>query len=230
MKDIFYSELAKSPGEHYKLVKDIYNEAFADDERVPFERLQHWLAGLHSNASATLVAVMDGGTVVGMGSAIYFSQKNIGYLPYLAVRSDLRGQGYGQQIVLWLLGWIEQKARLVDNGAPRMTFWEVRDPSDAPNEEERNLRLRLIGFYSRLGARTIPITYICPPISEGFSEVPYVPMIRTYPLSKGLNREDALDVAWLGLVEINGVKPGSHLWAKTLQSIDVNWSNDAYVK
>jgi GNAT superfamily N-acetyltransferase len=217
-----YSPLVESFGSLYYSTKSIYNTSFDEEERVPFDKLFHSLTSFRDNAHGTIGAYMDGQKVIGMGSAIYFHKKNMGYLAYLAVDAELRCQGYGQQITQQLLEWINNSARETGH-SPRATFWEVRDPLEALDKNQRILRRRRIKFYRRLGAKVIPVRYVTPPVSDGLPEVPYLLMVKTLPLGKKLTRQEVMDIVWLGLVEVNGVKPESALWINALKSINASW-------
>jgi hypothetical protein len=48
-------------------------------------------------------------------------------------------------------------------------------------------------------------------------------MVKTLPLGKKLTRQEVMDIVWLGLVEVNGVKPESALWINALKSINASW-------
>ncbi len=221
--DLTYVPLQAADDEPARGVEAIYSEAFFDDERAPFEQLIEAFTRRSDGVRATLGAFELGGSVVGMGSALYYPEPNLGYLAYLAVRSDRRGQGLGSQVVHSLLGWAEQQARQALGTPPRLTFWEVRHPAAAPDPDERLICERRLRFYERLGASPIPITYVCPSIGPGLPDVVCLPMVYSYPPGRALNRAEAMDLAWQGVVLINGAAPESEYWADARRSIDDHW-------
>jgi GNAT superfamily N-acetyltransferase len=163
------------------LIKAIYTASFEDDERMPFDELWQWLKNQRGDFVATLGAFVAGEDVVGMGSAIYFANRNIGYLVYLAVREDLRGYGYGREIVQYLVSWIRRSASEMAGISPPVIFWEVRNPGDAPDETEKVHRQGRIKFYASLGAQVLPVAYTCPPVQPGQPEVNYLLMVLADP-------------------------------------------------
>ena len=222
-RDLIYAPLESPTDERARAVERIYAESFLDDERIPFEKLFDLFTRPVEGIRVTLGAFEQAGEVVALGSASYHTERNLGYLAYLAVRADLRSRGFGAQVVRSLLDWADGQARESLHTSSRFTFWEVRHPAAAATPEERRQCERRIRFYEGLGARTIPITYVCPPIGPGLPEVVDLPMAYTYPPGRSLSRTDVLDLAWQGVVLINGAKPDSDYWAQTLRSVDELW-------
>jgi GNAT superfamily N-acetyltransferase len=203
--------------------RTIYEAAFDDFERVPFGSLLNWLASGENKMAGVLGAFLAGSQVVGMGSAVYFPSKRIGYLPYLAVKAGLRGQGYGREMTLRLLEWIRQCGLERDGVETRLAFWDVRDPADAPDEVERVQRHRRIRFYERLGAKALPIPYTFPPVAEGQPYVHSLLMGRSFQAGVPLTRADALDIAVLAIQTLSGNSPESPAWAEALEAIEAHW-------
>jgi GNAT superfamily N-acetyltransferase len=202
---------------------EIYRESFEDDERVPFERVMAEACHPEPGQTGHFGVVIDQGQVVAMGSSRYFRAENVGYLDYIAVRPDARGSGVGSWLCNQLFDWVETQARRFIGDLPRFTFLEVRNPIDAPDPEERDHRLARVRFYQKLGADALPIDYVCPPVGDGFPEVPYLLMVRTYPPGKLIRRMDALDLVRLGLVSVNQAEPRGPLVTSALMSVDRYW-------
>jgi GNAT superfamily N-acetyltransferase len=207
----------------FQEVKDIYLAAFGVDERIKFEELLQWLGRKEAGKQGRLWAFQDGARTVAMGSAMYFPEQRMGYLPYLAVRGSLRGRGYGRLMTEFLLEWIRQRGREQTGKDPRMAIWDVRDPDETTAAAEKAIRNRRIDFYCRLGAESLPIAYTYPPVAEGQPAVADRLMVYTYPPGGRISRQDALDVAWVGLIVINHYTPDSIYFKDALASIDRNW-------
>lgn len=117
----------------------------------------------------------------------YYADTRLGFLAYLAIRQDARGQGLGA----WLFGHVlDQVARdaLALGGPPAQGLcWEVERPALAADEPERQLRARRIRFYERLGARLIePIDFVAPPLRPDLPAVPYHLMFRALDAATAL--------------------------------------------
>jgi GNAT superfamily N-acetyltransferase len=205
------------------LANEIYQQSFDDDERVPFDRVLTEACSPEAGQTGFFGVVIDQGQVVGMGSSRYFKEDNVGYLDYLAVRPTMRERGVGSWLCNQLFDWVETQALRFSGILPRFTFWEVRNPVDTISQVERERRLKRVHFYQQLGADALPIDYTCPPVGDGFSEVPYVLMVRTYPPGKLIRRVDALDLVRLGLVTVNQADPRGRLVASALRSVDRYW-------
>ena len=206
---------------YYEAAREIYNASFADDERVPFDALVRWLAA--DDWQSALGVLVDVGKVVAMGSVVFFADYRMGYLPYLAVRDGLRGRGYGQTLVASLLDWVRERSQKTTGQAPRLTFWDVRDPEETNREAEKVIRQRRIEFYRRLGGEVLPIAYTYPPVAEGQPAVKSLLTACTYPPGKAISRQDALDVAWLVCVVASHEEPQNKYHKAALASIDLNW-------
>lgn len=101
-KDIFSHE-----GEIQKF-KDLYFNAFPQEERVPFDFLQNKI----KYGNSKLLTVYDDSTFVGLLVLVF--HKDMVFLWYLAIDGKLRGKGYGTKV----LQIVEQKhpgCRLVLN-------------------------------------------------------------------------------------------------------------------
>jgi GNAT superfamily N-acetyltransferase len=203
-----------------RALQAIYEEAFEADEKVPFEYMLPWADSHYPHYRTALEALFNGDDLIGFAMYNYLSNHNLGYLAYIAVRSDLRGRGHGDWLCRELFARLEQFAREACGQPPRFTFWEVRDPSDAENETERLRRQQRIDFYQRLGGQTLPmIDYICPPVGPDQPDVPYLLMVRTYPSGRELSDQDLVDVTMAGLVEMNDVSPQSEYVRRALRSL-----------
>jgi ribosomal protein S18 acetylase RimI-like enzyme len=204
-------------------VAGIYHSAFANDERVPFESLRAWLARTGEANPSMIGAFVLGRKVIGMGSVVFFRSYRIGYLPYLAIRNGLRGGGYGSALVTGLFEWVRERALETTGQEALLVFWDVRDPDEVSDEAEKVIRRRRIAFYRRLGGEVLPIEYTYPPVSPGQPSVRSLLMARTFPAGIPLSRKDALDVARLAVVEVDGEDLGGEHMAAALASVDAHW-------
>jgi hypothetical protein len=130
-------------------VRAIYEEAFPEDLRVPFDDLfvDRLLVLLDADGPAGLALVRD------------LAGTSWTFLRYYAVGRRGRGTGSAMWRALTLLLAQEGRTRLV---------WDVEDPgeaglSPAAVEEHR----RRIVFYERLGGRVLPVREYLPPHDDG---------------------------------------------------------------
>ncbi|MCX6031806.1 MAG: GNAT family N-acetyltransferase [Chloroflexi bacterium] len=202
-----------------RAVRGLYDATFADDERVPWERLWPWYVMPDDGFCAVFWAVTLAEEVAGLAFFGYFRRPNLGYLTYLAIRPDLRGQGLGGWLCGQVFEAVRQMAQAERGTDPRLTFWETRRPEDAADAAEAELRRRRIAFYERQGGRPLPIAYTCPPIAAGQPEVAFTVMARTYPPGRPLTADEALDVALTGLIEANAAEPESAYVTAAVRSV-----------
>ena len=124
----------------YDRVKDLYEASFPANERRPFPEL---LGGFRG--SGEVYAVCDGDFFVGMISLL--SLRDITHILYFAVLPELRDRGFGSGILALLRkDWPGQRI-IADVETPE---------EDAPNNEERNMRIE---FYLRNGYEFTEIAY-----------------------------------------------------------------------
>lgn len=114
-------------------IRALYESAFPENERAPFSVLLR----KSRRKNVDFKAYFDGETLVGMTYSVH--QDDLTYLFYLAVPEELRGQGYGSEI-LQLLKQMYPDHRIF------LSMEEFR--TDAPNYA---IRLRRKGFYERNG-------------------------------------------------------------------------------
>lgn len=74
-------------------IKQLYETAFPEEERIPWDDLMR----LVDEMPLAFTAYYNNDAFVGL--TILYSCKSFHWLWYFAVREDLRGKGYGQQIL-----------------------------------------------------------------------------------------------------------------------------------
>jgi GNAT superfamily N-acetyltransferase len=201
-------------------VNCIYQEAFEEYEKVEFERLLQWGTQARDTFFPFFYAALQDGEVLGMAVFGYLLQERLGYLGYIAIRSDQRGRGLGEWLCRKAFDAIGETALQMHGELPLCTFWETRDPRDATHETERQERLRRQRFYQKLGAYTLPLTYIPPALRPGLPVVPYQLMVHTHPPGRWLTREQASRVALIGLVQLNHAEADSDFVAAMYRSLE----------
>lgn len=118
----------------------LYDAAFPIEERIPYKDLLYLLNKLNIDYTAYL----DDETFVGLTMVLHLPQYNWGW--YFAVREELRGKGYGQEILTALLEkYRDKRPFIIDIESP----WQA----DAPNPEQRQRRH---AFYVRNGLKDTP--------------------------------------------------------------------------
>ena len=118
-------------------LRQLYGTAFPVEEQIPYNDLIYLLDKLDIDYTA----YRDGETFVGLTMVLRLPRFNWGW--YFAVREELRGKGYGQEILSTLL----DKYR---NGNPFIIDIESPLQEDAPNPEQR---WRRHAFYLRNGLK-----------------------------------------------------------------------------
>ena len=207
----------------YRAAQRLYDASFADEERAPFGDLWGESLGSQQPAHTDLWTMQLDTHVIGMVAFGTFADDNVGYLAYLAISPHAQGRGHGQWLFSRVLEEIDRVAFSERGRSPRLCFWEVRDPAEASGEQERLQRQRRIAFYERLGAQTLPITYLCPPINDGQPAVPCLLMVRTNPPGSAIDRSTAREVALIGLIKCNHATHDSDYVRLALESIDQHW-------
>lgn len=121
-------------------LRRLYGTAFPVEEQIPYDDLIHLLDAMDIDYTA----YYDDEMLVGLTMVLRQPRYNWGW--YFAVREELRGKGYGQQILSALL----DKYR---GGNPFIIDIESPLQADAPNPEQRHRRH---AFYLRNGLKDTP--------------------------------------------------------------------------
>ena len=117
----------------YARVKELYQQSYKEDVRVPLPLLLM----LAERKTCHFDAYYDGDTFVGFTHSMEFEHE--GYLFYLAIREDLRSRGYGSAV----LDTIKELYR----GKPICMDIEAVDP----NADDYEQRLRRLQFFEKNG-------------------------------------------------------------------------------
>ena len=124
----------------YDQMETLYLEAFPKYERKPFSLMQE----TQVRGQVDMWSIMDGESFVGM--AVTMKDKDLVLLDYFAIRSDLRGNGYGSK-ALQLLYKQYEKQRF---------FLEIESTQvDCENKAQRESRK---AFYLRNGLKEVGIS------------------------------------------------------------------------
>lgn len=120
-------------------VRELYESAFPKEERIPYDELTRLLGVMPID----FVTYHDGDRFVGLTIVLNRADFNWGW--YFAVKEELRGRGYGQQIL----------TALMDKYAGRRLVIDIESPeqADCDNIEQRRRRH---AFYKRNGFRDTP--------------------------------------------------------------------------
>ena len=121
-------------------LRQLYETAFPVEEQIPYDELIYLLDAMDID----YVAYYDGEMLVGFTMVLRLPKYNWGW--YFAVRDELRGKGYGQEILSAVL----EKYR---EGNPFIMDIESPYQPDAPNPEQRRRRH---AFYVRNGMKDTP--------------------------------------------------------------------------
>ena len=116
-------------------IRQLYETAFPEDEQIPWEDLMR----LVDEMPMTFTAYFNDDAFIGF--TILYPRKSFHWLWYFAVREDLRGRGYGQQILTHLLERYKGKNIVLDMESPTQVC------------ENIDQRKRRHAFYLRNGFR-----------------------------------------------------------------------------
>ncbi len=117
-------------------LRELYETAFPVEEQVPWKVLLRLIGEMPLD----FTAYYDKDEFIGF--TIVYPYKSYNWFWYFAVRKELRGKGYGQQILSRLIAKYSDKNIILDMESP--------DQTDAKNMKQR---LRRLDFYSRNGFR-----------------------------------------------------------------------------
>ena len=149
-------------------LRQLYGTAFPIEEQIPYDDLIYLLDKLDIDYTAYL----DGEAFVGLTMVLRLPRYNWGW--YFAVRDELRGKGYGQEILTSLL----EKYRM-----KRPFIIDIESPlqADAPNPDQRTRRH---AFYLRNGLKDTPT-------SRTFEDITYTIMTNS---DEPFNQQDYDDI------------------------------------
>ena len=117
-------------------VRGLYETAFPKEEQIPFGDLME----LMDTMSLDFTAYYENEGFVGF--TIVYPRKSFNWFWYFAVRGELRGKGYGQQILSMLIEKYKGFMNILDMESP--------DQLECDNLEQRKRRC---AFYLRNGFR-----------------------------------------------------------------------------
>ncbi|MBR5684529.1 MAG: GNAT family N-acetyltransferase [Muribaculaceae bacterium] len=118
-------------------LRRLYETAFPEGEQIPYEDLIHLLDVMDIDYRA----YYDGEMLVGLTMVLHLPCYNWGW--YFAVQEELRGKGYGQEILTSVLDQYRGRH-------PFVIDIESPQQPDAPNPEQRKRRH---AFYLRNGLK-----------------------------------------------------------------------------
>ena len=116
-------------------IRQLYETAFPEEEQIPWDDLMHLIGEMHLD----FTAYYDGDIFVGF--TIIYPRPSFSWYWYFAVREELRGKGYGQQILSDVIQRYKGQTSVFDMESPRQ---------ECANIEQRKRRH---AFYLRNGFR-----------------------------------------------------------------------------
>jgi GNAT superfamily N-acetyltransferase len=129
----------------------IYADSFPVRQREPFDTL------IESIRTGEILAwvQLDHGSPIGIAVVLRFSSVPWDFLEYFAIDGTVRSKGHGS--ALW--------TALLDQPEIRRLIFEVEDPDDTDDPDERRIRQRRIAFYQRQGAKLVEdVEYVVPDV------------------------------------------------------------------
>ena len=93
-------------------IRQLYETAFPEDEQIPWKDLMRLIGEMPLD----FTAYYDGETFIGF--TIVYPRKQFNWFWYFAVQEDLRGKGYGQQILTQLIVKYKGQTCVLDMESP----------------------------------------------------------------------------------------------------------------
>ncbi len=125
-------------------VQELYVQAFPGNERMPFRML----ANTGDPDSELLIFLLDDGRFAGFARLFHHPTARTSFLSYLAIEEDLRGRGYGTEIL----------KQLCTEKRDRKIVLDIEEAvPEADNYEERKQRKQ---FYLDRGFTALNLRYI----------------------------------------------------------------------
>ncbi len=115
-------------------IKQLYQTAFPEEEQIPWDDLLRLIDEMHLD----FTAYYEGEDFIGF--TIVYPRPSFNWFWYFAVREDLRGRGYGQQILSLVIGHYRGQSLVMDIESTRQA-----------SAENRDIRFRRHAFYLRNG-------------------------------------------------------------------------------
>ena len=122
-------------GDADEKIKLLYQTAFPQDEQIPWDDLMRLIGEMPLD----FTAYYDGEAFIGF--TIAYLRKSFNWFWYFAVREELRGKGYGQQILTQLIEHYKGQTCVLDMESPTQV------------SENIDQRKRRHDFYLRNGFR-----------------------------------------------------------------------------
>ena len=116
-------------------LRQLYETAFPQEEQIPWTDLMRLIGEMHLD----FTAYYDGDDFIGF--TIAYPRPSFNWFWYFAVREELRGKGYGRQILIMLKERYEGQTSMFDMESPRQ---------ECDNSVQRKRRH---AFYLRNGFR-----------------------------------------------------------------------------
>lgn len=179
-------ELLDLEGDQASQALTMYETAFSRAERLPVDNL---IASLNERIGLDWInhfwILTEAETVLGLAIFSYFRSTRLALLKYLAIQSEIRGQGYGSLLFRGVLSQVWRDAIESDGRRPLGLCFEVKRPQAASNPEEQRLRQRRIAFYERQGAHIVKqINYDGPSLYDGMPPLRCQVMFRPIPFRR----------------------------------------------
>lgn len=156
-------------------VLDLFEDLFPPEELEPRDVIRaEW-----TDSAYETWTFAEGGRTGGICRGRVNPQGEWCWIVHVGLRSDLRGRGWGEPL---LLGGIKQICR--NSPGVKGTILEVERVQDALDSRSRAVREKRISFFKRLGAELLTTSYIqasvrpgCPPVPLNLLWLPHVPLI-----------------------------------------------------
>jgi len=111
-----------------------------------------------------VAAALDGDTIVGGAMFTFLSRSSLGFLSYIFIGPETRGQGFGAWVYQQVKGVLGSDATVRGQSLQGIIF-EVEREDLAATPGEREERIGRLRFFARVGAHIVTgISYLQPPL------------------------------------------------------------------
>jgi len=121
----------------------------------------------HPNTYDHVWLVKQGREWVGVRIFSYITSRNFGHGAYMGITTGHRGNGLGAWLVGQTLVQLDRDASKFGREAAIGYLVEVERPMDAPDDGQRNFRMKRLRFHRQCGGIILPVTYTEPVMIEG---------------------------------------------------------------
>lgn len=162
MTNIVIREIEPTEVQLIDQIKEIYEEAFRIDEKIPWKLMEFDLKQKKRRKEGVshILGALQGNKIIGFAISVYYY--GFTFPGYLALEKKFRDRGIGTQMLLKLkdIAWKDAK----DHKVLPIILFEVEKPELARNETEKQQIFNRLKFYQKFNPLFLDVNYIEPPL------------------------------------------------------------------